>query len=286
MKGRIVRHIAGNYQVLTDAKELYVCRATGKFRFDKIEPHVGDLVEFDLENVYITKIEERKNSLIRPTIANIDQALIITSSKEPNFASYITNKLISLITTEGIEPIIVLTKCDLGTDNIKEFIDDYKRAGYHVIETRSDDTKTYEPILKLLKDKVSVIAGQTGAGKSTLVNHLDKNLSIATQEISKHLGRGKHTTRHTELHQIGGGLIADTPGFSSFELLGVERDDIRVAFKDFRKMSAKCKFNNCMHINEPGCEVKREVEAGTIFKKRYIDYVKMVKEIENRKERY
>ncbi len=283
MEGKIIRLIAGNYQV-ESAGQIYDCKATGKFRHEGIKPLVGDNVIFDPKHSYITGVKSRKNAIIRPAIANIDQALILTTVKEPDFGSYITNKLITLTSVQNIEPIIVFTKMDLDPNFDIEIINDYKRAGYKTFAIGYDNEDFLE-ILPLLKDKVTVIAGQTGSGKSTLVNRFDPTLNIATQEISKALNRGKHTTRHTELHKVGGGLLADTPGFSSFEMINVSKDQLKDAFKDFAALGVNCKFNNCIHINEPGCEVKRHV-GKTINETRYKDYVKIIEEIDSRKERY
>ena len=216
MEGIIVKNISNDYVVLCKNGE-YTCKPRGKFRNDKITPLVGDTVVIDPDNKYILDIKPRKNMLIRPSVANIDQALIVTSVKEPDFSTNLLDKLLVVITYNNIEPIICLTKLDLLNDSelkeTKKYIKYYESIGYKVI--LNTDKKELKEILK---NKLTVITGQSGAGKSTLLNTLDKNLELKTNEISKALGRGKHTTRHVELYHIYDGLVVDTPGFSAIDL--------------------------------------------------------------------
>ncbi len=279
MQGIIVKQISNDYTIHLDNDEYVVCKARGKFRNMHITPLVGDYVTIDYENKYILEIHPRKNELIRPTIANVDQAVIITSVYIPNFSSNLLDKLLVIIEYNNIKPIICFTKLDLIDDEYRKEIDNYikyyRKIGYDVY------LNTDEEIKDIFKDKVTVFAGQSGAGKSTLLNHLDKSLNIATGEVSVALGRGKHTTRHVELLPILDGLVADTPGFSSLDFIGMTNSDIRDCFTEFNKYRDKCQYQDCMHKNEGDCEVKRQVQLGNIMASRYDNYLKFIDRKEN-----
>lgn len=270
MEGIIIKNISNDYVVLCKNGE-YICKPRGKFRNDKITPLVGDNVVIDPDNKYILDIKPRKNMLIRPSVANIDQALIITSVKEPDFSTNLLDKLLVVITYNNIEPVICLTKLDLLNDSelkeIDEYIKYYESIGYKVI--LNTDKKELKEILK---NKLTVITGQSGAGKSTLLNTLDKNLELKTNEISKALGRGKHTTRHVELYHIYDGLVVDTPGFSAIDLSDIPNIGIRDNMKEMYDNLDDCKYRDCMHIKEDGCAVKKKVETGEILQSRYNNY--------------
>lgn len=274
MQGRIVKIISNDYTVLSDGKE-YICKSRGLFRNKKIKPLVGDLVIFDSDNKYILEILSRRNSLVRPAVSNIDQAIIVTNVK-PSFDTNLLDKLLCVIEYNNVLPIICFTKLDLlnkeELDEINLYINYYKKIGYKVlINTELDEIKT------LFKDKITVLTGQTGAGKSTLINKLNPDFSLATGEISIALGRGRHTTRHVELHKLFGGLVADTPGFSSLDFDGMSKADIRDNFIEFNKYRELCKFSDCMHQNEQICEIKNKVNDGEILKSRYDNYINFIK---------
>ena len=270
MEGIIIKNQSNDYTVRTK-NGINVCKPRGKFRNDKITPLVGDHVVIDDINNYLLEIKPRKNELIRPTIANVDLVIIVTSVKEPNFDSNLLDKLLTIISYNNIEPIICLTKTDLlkkeEEKEINKIMTYYKEIGYEVV--KNTDTKT---IKSIIKDKVVVFAGQSGAGKSSLLNRLDKTLSLETNEISKALGRGKHTTRCTTLYEIDNALIADTPGFSSVDFRGMTKLDIRDNMKDMFDNLDNCKYKDCMHIKEDDCYVKELVEQGKILKSRYDNY--------------
>lgn len=270
MEGVIIKNQSNDYTVRTK-NGIYVCKPRGKFRQVGITPLVGDTVVIDDINKYLLEIKPRKNSLIRPSIANIDIAIIATSVKEPNFDSNLLDKLLTIISYNNITPIICLTKMDLLNNDeekeIKKIISYYQEIGYEVVE----NTNTKE-IKKLIEGKTVVIAGQSGAGKSSLLNRLDKNLDLQTNEISKALGRGKHTTRCVTLYEIEGALIADTPGFSSVDFRGMTKLDIRDNMKEMFDNLEKCKYRDCMHIKEDDCEVKRLVGTNDILLSRYENY--------------
>jgi len=226
---------------------------------------------FDIDNNYILEVLPRKNELTRPSICNIDQAVIIASLKQPDFDTNLLDKLLCIIEFNNIKPIIIFTKGDLLSKSemvdFKKYYDYYKC--YYDVYMNDELSK----IKMIFKDKVSVFTGQSGAGKSTLLNNLDKSLNIKTGEISLALNRGRHTTRHTALLKVYGGLVADTPGFSALDIIE-EPENIRFCFLEFKNES--CKFNNCKHLSETGCAVKRQLEEGEILSSRYENYKKMV----------
>ena len=275
MQGIIIKIVSNDYTIKT-TEGIYVCKARGRFRKEKITPLVGDTCIFDKEKKYIIEIEKRKNELVRPPVANIDQAFIITSAKQPDFSSNLLDKLLCIIEYNNIKPIICFTKLDLLNENktkeINEIINYYKKIGYKVFINTE-----IEEIRKSFKDKKTVFTGQSGAGKSTLLNRIDKNLNLKTDEISLALGRGKHTTRHVELMEIYGGLIADTPGFSSLDFIGMTNEDIRDNFIEFNEYRENCEYKDCMHIKENKCEIKNQTEKNNILNSRYENYMKFIK---------
>lgn len=270
MEGIIIKNQSNDYTVRTK-NGIYVCKPRGKFRQEGITPLVGDTVVIDDINKYLLEIKPRKNSLIRPSIANIDIAIIATSVKEPNFDSNLLDKLLTIIEYNNITPIICLTKMDLLNEEERKIIQNimsyYKKIGYEVIENTNS-----KKIIKIIEGKTVVLAGQSGAGKSSLLNKLDKTLDLRTNEISKALGRGKHTTRCVTLYEIEGSLIADTPGFSSVDFRGMTKLEIRDNMKEMFDNLEKCKYRDCMHIKEDDCEIKKMVDKGEILLSRYENY--------------
>jgi len=281
MVGRIIKQISNDYTVITNDDNQYICKPRGKFRQLKETPLVGDMVEFDEINNYLLKILPRKNELVRPSISNIDQAIIIASLKDPDFSTNLLDKLLVIIEYNNIKPIIIFSKHDLlnkqEMNEMKKYISYYKKIGYTCY--LNDDLIK---ISKIFQNKMSVFTGQSGAGKSTLLNNLDKNLNIKTNEISKALGRGKHTTRHTELINMSGGLVADTPGFSSLTFDNMDAHGIRDNFIDFNLYRDECKYKDCLHNKEDKCIIKNKVEDGNILKSRYDNYIKFINELTNK----
>ena len=270
--------VSNRYHVYYDG-EIVVAIAMGKLRLGD-KPMVGDYVTLEwLDDQYvIQKVLPRRNALKRPVVANVDQALIVTSAKEPDFSFQLTDRLIFLVAYEGIEPVVVLSKADLLTqEQILEIENEYRQAGYQVVVTGIDDQA--EGVYEILKNKISVLAGQSGVGKSSILNRINPDFKIRTQQISKALNRGKHTTRHNELFQMGDGWIADTPGFSSMDFSNLEPLVLAQSVPDFKPYQNECRFRDCLHINEPSCKIKEAVENGTISKRRYKHYVEVIEQI-------
>jgi len=292
--GRIIKSISGFYDVVDDeSEEIIRTRARGNFRKRKIKPLVGDKVTFDATGDlgYILEILPRENSLVRPPIANIDQAIVVTSAAEPNFSSNLLDKILVNIEHNGIEPLIYLTKSDLLTDEkyleLQKVLKGYQAAGYQIFDDQ--DSYNEEQIGRLeatFTNKVTVFTGQSGAGKSTLLNHIDKELGLATAAISQVLNRGKHTTRQVSLFNIADGLVADTPGFSSIDLMEITPEELPTLFPEFLEYSGECQFRGCRHVNEPNCKVKEELDEGNIMHSRYDDYLYFLNEINSYKKRY
>ena len=271
-RGKIIRIISNLYTVELEDKTLD-CHARGKFRKEKITPLVGDFCYVDEENHYILEIEPRKNVLERPTIANMDFALIVTSVKLPNLSLNLLDKTLSLMLINKIEPILCFTKLYLLNEEeqkqIDKIINYYKKCDYQVVKNTELDK-----IKRLLSGKQIVLTGQTGAGKSTLLNKLSPNLHLKTDEISLALGRGKHTTRHVELFKIEDFFIADTPGFSALEIKEIEKEAIKESFKEFNQYT--CPFKNCFHDKEKECRIKEAVLKEEILLSRYQNYLDFI----------
>ena len=286
MNGTVIYSSGGNYKVLVD-KKIYRAKPLGIFKNDKIKILVGDKVQIQInenkeglkEINIITKLYERKNVFDRPNISNIDYAIIVTSIVEPEINDYYLDKLITIFQSRKVEPIIIFSKKDLSKDKHSNIIDEYKDAGFKVLCTSLKITKDQKDILyDWIKDKVSVITGQTGVGKSTFINNINGSFNLHTQEISKALGRGKHTTRHSEVFEVfDNSYIIDTPGFSSLEDRKITKEVLSWNFFNFEKYANDCKYNNCFHISETKCKIKEIGYSERTMK----NYKKLFKEISN-----
>lgn len=291
-EGKIIKALSGFYYVDANG-EVFQCRARGNFRKKKLTPLVGDIVYFEAENHtdgYILELKDRYNELIRPPIANVEQAILVFSAMEPKFSTLLLNRFLVHIEANNIEPIICVSKVDLlkkeHHEEIDQYSQDYRGLGYTVLQTSIFIEDLIEEIRPWLDGKTSVFAGQSGVGKSSLLNALKPELNLETNRISTHLGRGKHTTRHVELIQIGNGLVADTPGFSSLDFTDIEAERLSDCFPEMRERADQCKFRGCTHSTEPKCAIIDAVEKGEITNYRYKDYISFLEEIKQQKRRY
>jgi ribosome biogenesis GTPase len=316
-KGFIKKQISNQYTIIDlDTHEEMIAKARGKLRYQKLDedssfnkqtskktkieqkiiqvsPKVGDHVfyEFKDDHVMITDILPRKNDLTRPDVANVDQAILVFSAVNPDFSFHLLDRFLIIMSLENLTPIIVVSKIDLiepdQLTKLKEDLTYYESIGLDVYYVNSKQKIGFDVLEHVFEHKISVLAGQTGVGKSTLLNGLLPHLGLKTQEISKALGRGKHTTRHTELYLFNKGYIVDTPGFSKIEFSIFHPEDLKPHYADFMKHSELCKFgSNCMHDKEPGCEIKTLVKNHLIPKERYDNYLQFLEEVKNQKERY
>jgi len=292
--GLIIKGVGGLYTVINNNKQ-YFCKARGLFRKDSIKPLPGDYVQYkvlceETKEGIITEIHERKNNLIRPMVANIDQAIIVISVKEPSPDLLLLDKLICACESKGIVPIICINKIDLvDEEDVNNILKQYIKTQYSIITTSVKSGIHLDKLKKLLNDKKTVFAGQSGVGKSSILNYILNEYIMEIGELSIKLGRGKHTTRHTQFIPIQKGFLIDTPGFSNFDSGLLEEKDIKYYYKEFNQYEDTCRFNGCIHINEPGCTVKEAVKSGTIDinrYKRYIDIYNLVKKAKKDKRGY
>ena len=283
MQGIIIKSLAGFYYVEADG-QVYQTRARGNFRKKGQTPYVGDFVDFSAEDNsegYILKIHERKNSLVRPPIVNIDQAVVIMSAKEPDFNANLLDRFLVLLEQKTIEPLIYISKLDLVEDRsqLDAYKAIYEKIGYPFLYS-------LEELLPHLDKKVTVFMGQTGVGKSTLLNKIAPELALETGQISDSLGRGRHTTRAVSFYNVNGGKIADTPGFSSLDYEVKESELLNDCFPELAEVSQGCKFRTCTHTHEPACAVKLALESGQVAQSRYDNYLQFLSEIEQTRETF
>lgn len=283
VSGIILKCLGGLYTV-ESPDGIFECKARGIFRSKGISPSVGDRVT--VSGGVISEIGERKNYLIRPPLANLDQLIFIVSTVSPSPNYLILDKFIAIAEYKGIEPVVIITKTDLGDSSDLRAV--YGAIGIKVMEVDYSDESSIEAVRELLRGKISAFTGNSGAGKSTLLNAVDPTLDIPTGEISKKLGRGRHTTRHAELYKLnGGGYIADTPGFSTFETARydiIRKEELAGCFREFGDITDNCRFRDCSHTCEKGCAVLEAVECGDIPKIRHESYCAMYEEAKQLKE--
>lgn len=274
MKGKIICVNASLHKVLLENNTIIDTRTRGKLRNDKVHPVVGDNVVVDVNTKTIEKVEKRRNYLERPLVANIDKLLIVMSTSIPSFSSYLIDKFLLIAYENKIEPIIIITKTDMIShqekSEIKKYTNYYRKLGVKVYLNSS-----VSKIKKEFVGSVVALCGQTGAGKSSLLNKIDASLKLKTGEISLSLGRGKHTTRLVELLEVNNGLIADTPGFSSLDI-SIDKKEIKKYYPEFNK---PCKYRSCLHVKEDGCEIIELVNKGKIPRWRYDNYIKFIDEV-------
>ena len=287
-EGILLKAVGGLYYAETPSG-IYECKARGIFRKQDISPCAGDRVvlsDISGETAVVDKILPRKNSLIRPPLANLDQIIFVISTCEPAPNLTLLDKFLAIAEFKGIDSIIAVTKLDLQRDD--SLRDIYRNSGSEFLEIDYEEPSSYMKLYDMLSGKVSAFTGNTGAGKSTLLNHIDSSLEIRTGEISKKLGRGRHTTRNVELYKLAnGGYIADTPGFSTFETRKYDiimKDQLADCFPEFREYEGKCQFPDCAHVKEKGCAVLEAVENGDIPRSRHSSYLEMYEESRQIKE--
>lgn len=281
MIGKIIKLTGGFYYVKDD--KVYETRARGLFRHKDEKPVVGDIVDFEVEKEmlgYITNVHPRKNMLKRPPVANVDLALVIIPTKNPNPNIFLIDKVLAEYEKEDMTVKIVISKADLDKDYANELKNIYEKAGYETYIYSAITGEGKESIKNLLEGKTTALSGVSAAGKSTLISNI-LNINLETGTVSSKLNRGKHTTRHVEIFPgENNTFIFDTPGFSSYEV-DVEAEDLKYYFREFNKYS--CKFNDCHHVNEPGCGVKAELENGEVEETRYESYIRLYEELKNRR---
>ena len=290
MQGKIIKGIAGFYYIYAENDEVYECKAKGIFRKDNRKPLVGDNVEIEVldeqeKEGSVTAILPRKNSLIRPAVANVDQAFVIFAMENPKPNFMLLDRFLIMMEKENVPAVICFNKKDLATEEELEFLyETYKSCGYQVILSSTFNGEGLEEIREILKGKTTVVAGPSGVGKSSITNALLENVQMETGEISKKLKRGKHTTRHSQVIPVGKDTyLMDTPGFSSLYLTDIEEQELKDYFPEFREYEDQCRFQGCRHIHEPGCAVKEALNNHKISSLRYEDYLGLHEEIKEKR---
>lgn len=290
MRGKIIKGIAGFYYIYAEDGQVYECKAKGIFRKDNQKPLVGDNVEISIldENEKegsVTAILPRKNSLIRPAVANVDQAFVIFAMENPKPNYMLLDRFLIMMEQQGIPAVVCFNKKDLGTEEELDFLyRTYTQCGYRVILSSALKGEGISEIHEILRGKTTVVAGPSGVGKSSLANSLQGEIQMETGEISKKLKRGKHTTRHSQVIPVGEDtFLVDTPGFSSLYLTDMEEQELKNYFPEFREYEEECRFQGCRHIHEPGCAVKEALETDKISRLRYEDYLALHQELKEKR---
>lgn len=290
MQGKIIKGIAGFYYVYTEEYGVLECKAKGIFRKENIKPLVGDDVELELLSEdeltgNITEILERKNELIRPAVANIDQALVIFSITHPEPNLNLLDRFLLMMQTQDLPVIICFSKQDIAVEEQQTHLQRiYGNLGYKVMFISAKEEQGVEAVLELLKGKTTTVAGPSGVGKSTLINCICPEALMETGDISRKIERGKHTTRHSELfHVCKDTFIMDTPGFSSLGIFDLEKEELKDYYPEFVEVEEECRFRGCVHMEEPGCAVKAALERGSISRERYENYRLLYEELKRKK---
>ena len=287
LNGIIIKGIGGFYYIEAEG-DIYECKARGAFRKKKISPLAGDNVIITVrengENT-IDDILERKNFLVRPPVANVNTLVIVSSVKEPVPSTLVIDRLTAIAVSKNIKPCVIFSKSDLG--DTKELEEIYKKAGIDVCSVCCKTGEGIEKVKEMIKSGITVFTGNTGVGKSSLLNCIDSRFSLETGEVSSKLGRGRHTTRDVTLHKVNDFYVADTPGFSSLDIESCElilKDDLPYCFPEFSEYLGKCRFSSCTHTVDKGCKILEALENGNIHESRHLSYVTMYNEVKNIKE--
>ena len=290
MQGKIIKGIAGFYYVHVENAGIYECKAKGIFRKNGIKPLVGDDVELDCldegdKQGNITKLLPRRNALIRPAVANVDQALVIFAAARPKPSFNLLDRFLVMMDRQKLPCIICFNKQDIVEEEERmRLAEAYEGCGSRVIFVSAYTKDGIEPLKRMLKQKTTTVAGPSGVGKSSLINCMKEETVMETGSLSEKIERGKHTTRHAELLAIGDGTyIMDTPGFSSLELFDIEKEELAACYPEFAVYEGDCRFHGCSHISEPDCGVKAALEQGSISRVRYENYRLLYEELKNRK---
>ncbi len=288
MQGRIIKALSGFYYVEIGEEEPVSCRARGKFRYEKITPLVGDVVEITLtgnRQGILDAVLPRRNEMKRPTVANIDQIIIIASKAIPVTDPFLIDRMTAIAESKNIRSVICLNKCDMNRAD--DLFSIYQQVGFHVIRLSAVTGEGLAELKETLAGKVSVFTGNSGVGKSSILNALYPDFSIRVGEVSEKLGRGRHTTRHVEMFSRDGLFMVDTPGFSSFdieEMENIKKEDLAENFQEFQKYIGKCRFVGCSHTKEKGCAILEALSEGNISQSRHQSYLRLYKQAKEMKE--
>ncbi|NLI91376.1 MAG: ribosome small subunit-dependent GTPase A [Peptococcaceae bacterium] len=288
VQGILMKGYAGFYYVYANDR-VWECSLRGRFRVKKQDFIPGDrvlILEGAGDKATIEEVSERRNFLVRPNIANVDQAIVVSALTKPDPDYNLLDRLLVQIARAGIDILIVFTKVDLVAEPVYPTIEYYRQIGYKVLVVSNKTRQGIDQIKECLKERVSVLAGPSGSGKSSLLNSLDPLRERKTGEVSQKIGRGKHTTRHVELISVAGGLVADTPGFSSLYLPEMKREELQSYFREFEKYRGECRFKTCLHDKEPDCAVKNALQNNEILSSRYENYIQFLKEVIENERKY